>query len=156
MENEMRKLIDQVKNFGNPLNENKKTKYQISRDKENNRLLNLYPNIKFSPKWNNETLPRFMENDKLTFEEEYNKWKIYHTKNYLIPFEEFYKKYKPNEFVKSVKLIYQDEAKNQFDKIINGELYVDIEFSVPDSPIRNSVLGIPFDENTIKKASGNF
>lgn len=132
------------------LKENKKTKYQISIEKENDRLFNLYPNIKFSPKWNNEILPRYMENDKNTFEEEYNKWKIYYTKNLLEPFDIFYHKYKPNEQLKSLDLYYSDDVKQQFDKIINGDLYVDVEFMTPNSPIRNYMKIISFDERKFK------
>ena len=44
-----------------------------------------------------------------------------------------------------------DGLKEQFDKIINGELYVDVEFMTPDSPIRNYMKIISFDENKLKK-----
>lgn len=123
----------------------------------NERLLNLYPNIKFSPKWNNEIIPRYMGNDGTTFDEEYNKWKIYYTKNLLEPFDIFYKKYKPYNQPKSLDLYYfqdlkqTDGLKEQFDKIINGELYVDVEFMTPDSPIRNYMKIISFDESKLKR-----
>lgn len=155
MSKEMREQIDNFKKF--ILKESKKTKYQISFERENERLLNLYPNIKFSPKWNNETIPRYMENDGTTFDEEYNKWKIYYTKNLLEPFDIFYKKYKPYNQPKSLDLYYfqdlkqTDGLKEQFDKIINGELYVDVEFMTPDSPIRNYMKIISFDENKLKR-----
>lgn len=155
MSKEMRKYIDTFRE--RLIKESKKTKYQISVERENERLLNLYPNIKFSPKWNNETIPRYMENDGTTFDEEYNKWKIYYTKNLLEPFDIFYKKYKPYNQPKSLDLYYfqdlkqTDGLKEQFDKIINGDLYVDVEFMTPDSPIRNYMKLISFDENKLKR-----
>jgi hypothetical protein len=153
MSKEIRQMIDKVKNFNQFINENKKTKYQLSVDKENDRLLNLYPNLKFSPRWNNEIIPRYMETDNSTFEEEYNKWKIYYTKQLLEPFKKFYNEYKPYSYPKrfgNYEMYYSDDVKEQFDKIIKGELYVDEEFQIPDSPIRNYMKIYYFDKTNIE------
>jgi hypothetical protein len=152
MSKDIRQMIDKVKNFNQFINENKKTKYQLSIDKENDRLLNLYPNLKFSSKWNNEVIPRYMETDNLTFEEEYNNWKIYYTKQLLEPFIKFYNEYKPYSYPKrfgNYEMYYSDDVKQQFDKIIKGDLYVDEEFQIPDSPIRNYMKIYHFDKINI-------
>lgn len=118
----------------------KKTRYKSAGDKENDRLLNLYPNLKFSKNWTDEMIPRYMKTEGLSFEEMYNKWKIYYTKSYLEPFSKFYDEYKPFMYPKNVNgydMGWDDGIKNQFDKIINGDLYVDEEFLKPLSPIRN-------------------
>jgi hypothetical protein len=150
MSKEMRRLINTFNQH--IIKESKKTKYQLSIEKENDRLLNLYPKLKFSPKWNNEIIPRYMETSDNSFDEEYNKWVIYYTKIRLEPFDIFYKKYKPNE--QEVELFYSNDVKQQFDKIINGDLYVDVEFQTPSSPIRNYMKIISFDEEKLKKVGG--
>ena len=142
----MRRLIDTFNQH--TIKESKKSKYQLSIDRENERLFNLYPNLKFSSKWNSEMIPRYMETNGNSFEEEYNKWKIYYTKSLLEPFENFYKKYRPDE--QQVELFYSNDVKQQFDKIINGDLYVDVEFQTPSSPIRNYIKIISFDEEKLK------
>lgn len=152
MSKDIRQMIDKVKNFNQFINESKKTKYQLSVDKENDRLLNLYPNLKFSPKWNNEFIPRYMETDDLTFDEEYNKWKMYYTKHLLEPFINFYNEYKPYSYPKkfgNYEMYYSDDVKEQFDKIIKGELYVDVEFQTPDSPIKDYMKLYHFDKINI-------
>ena len=150
MSKEMRRLIDTFNQH--TIKKGKKSKYQLSIDKENERLLNLYPNLKFSHKWNSEMIPRYMETSGNSFEEEYNKWKIYYTKSLLEPFDIFYKKYRPDE--QQMELLYSSDVKQQFDKIINGNLYVDVEFQTPSSPIRNYMKIISFDEEKLKNVGG--
>lgn len=140
----MRRLIDTFNQY--IVTEAKKTKYQLSIEKENDRLLNLYPNLKFSPRWINEIIPRYMKTSGNSFDEEYNTWVIFHTKT-LERFDIFYKKYKPNE--QRIELLYSDDVKQQFDKIINGDLFVDVEFQLPSSPIRNYMKIISLDEEKL-------
>lgn len=140
----MRRLIDTFNQY--IVTEAKKTKYQLSIEKENDRLLNLYPNLKFSPRWINEIIPRYMKTSGNSFDEEYNTWVIFHTKT-LERFDVFYKKYKPNE--QRIELLYSDDVKQQFDKIINGDLFVDVEFQLPSSPIRNYMKIISLDEEKL-------
>lgn len=141
-----------INNFNEHIIKEKRSKYQLSLDKENERCLNLYPDLKFSPRWTEEQLPRFMENNYTSFEEEYKKWKIYYTKNLLEPFIIFYNEYKPYSYPKIIRnyeLYYNDNIKEQYDKIINGELFVDVEFQRPESPIRNYMKIYYFDKMNI-------
>ena len=131
----------------------KKTKWEISRDKEQDRLFNLYPNVKLSSRYTDDLIPRYMVTNGTTFEEEYRKWKIYFTQNLLEKFEIFYNTYKPYEYISDRDIYYTNKVKEEFDKIINGELFVDVPFHTPDSPIRNYMKIYNFDENTIKKKS---
>lgn len=138
---------------------NKKlSRYQLAINKENDRLLNLYPDLKFSSKWNDEFIPRYIETDNISFEDEYNKWKIYYTKQLLEPFIKFYNEYKPYSYPKkfgNYEMYYSDDVKEQFDKIINGELYIDEEFQIPQSPIRNYMKIYHFDKINIDKFNKN-
>ena len=92
-----------------------------------------------------------MKNDGTTFEEEYRNFKIYYTQDLLQKFEIFYNTYKPYEYIGDRDIYYTDDVKEQFDKIVNGDLYVDVEFQTPDSPIRDYMNLYYFDKNRIDR-----
>ena len=84
----------------------------------------------------------------------------YQTKLYLDKiksFIDFYKKYNP----KGIRVIngidYYEESKKIYDKIINGEVFIDEVFKNPDNPLRNIVMLLHIDEPALKrKLNENF
>ena len=81
----------------------------------------------------------------------------YRKKLYLNKIDEFinfYKKYQP----KGIRIIdgrdVYEESKSIFDKIINGEIYIDDVFNNPDNPLRNVVMLLHIDEPRLNKRMG--
>jgi hypothetical protein len=81
----------------------------------------------------------------------------YRKKLYLSKIDEFinfYKKYQP----KGIRVIggqdVYEESKSIFDKIINGEIYIDDVFNNPDNPLRNVVMLLHIDEPKLNKRMG--
>ena len=116
MSKEIREQIDRVKNWKQFLNEGKKID-----------LSKKYNNVIFSDDFYNQ------EENMIN----------YRTKLYLSKIDEFisfYNKYQP----KGIRIIdgrdVYEESKSIFDKIINGEIYIDDVFKNPDNPLRNVVM----------------
>jgi len=126
MSKEMREHIDKFKNF--LLNEGKKV------------LHKKYGNVVFSENFykQDENMIKYLE-------------KTYLTK--IDDFINFYNKYKPKG--KGVRIIdgrdIYEESKSVFDKVVNGEIYIDEVFRNPDNPLRNIVMLLHIDEPTLKK-----
>ena len=81
----------------------------------------------------------------------------YSKKNYLSKIDEFinfYNKYQP----KGIRIIdgidVYEESKSIFDRIINGEIYIDDVFKNPDNPLRNVLMLLHIDEPGLKKRMG--
>lgn len=81
----------------------------------------------------------------------------YRKKNYLSKIDEFinfYNKYQP----KGIRIIdgrdVYEESKSIFDRIINGEIYIDGVFENPDNPLRDVVMLLHIDEPRLKKRMG--
>ena len=125
MSKEMREHIDKFKDF--LLNEGKKV--DLSQN---------YSNVVFSEDFykQDEKMIKYLE-------------KSYLTK--IDDFIKFYEKYKP----KGVRIIdgidAYEESKSVFDKVVNGEIYIDKVFRNPDNPLRNIVMLLHIDEPTLKR-----
>jgi hypothetical protein len=81
----------------------------------------------------------------------------YLEKTYLTKIDDFinfYKKYQP----KGIRIIngrdVYEESKSIFDKVVNGEIYIDEVFRNPDNPLRNIVMLLHIDEPTLKRKVG--
>ena len=128
MSKEMREHIDKFKDF--LLNEGKKVD-----------LSKKYNNVIFSEYFykQDENMIKYLE-------------KTYLTK--IDDFIKFYEKYKP----KGVRIIdgrdVYEESKSVFDKVVNGEIYIDEVFRNPDNPLRNIVMLLHIDEPTLKRKVG--
>lgn len=107
------------------------------------KLLQKYPYVKFSDE----------------FYKKYESLVIYQRQNYLEKinnFIVFYNKYKPKGFRIVNGMDVYEQSKSVYDKIVNGEVYIDDVFGDPDNPLRNIVLLLHIDEpGLIKKLSEN-
>jgi predicted RNA-binding protein (virulence factor B family) len=70
-------------------------------------------------------------------------------------FINFYDKYQP----KGIRIIngvdIYEESKSTFDRIINGEIYIDDVFTNPDNPLRDVVMLLHIDEPMLKRKNNH-